>query len=73
MNKNNLLDCWIMFSRDNDNLSVDRLVCKPDLRKEFLESAAKVCGCDDEQTILWALMGLRKNKTLKKRREELRA
>lgn len=64
MDKQALLDCWTMFRRENDNVSVDRVVCDPKLREQFIASATDVCGCHDEQQVLWALMGLRKSKQL---------
>lgn len=59
-----LKDIWTMFKREHD-CSVDRMVCDPKLRNDFLQSARRVCGTQDEFTILWALMQLRKRKELK--------
>ncbi len=58
-----LTDCWVMFQREH-NVSIDRLVCDPALRSEFVASATRVCGSNDEREILWTLMRLRKNKSL---------
>jgi len=63
MDKKALLDCWVMFSRAHE-ITVDRLVCDPKLRDEFVAHAARVCGSSDEEEILWALMGLRKQKKI---------
>ena len=57
-------ELWIMFEREH-HCSVDRMVCDPKLRNEFLQSARRVCGTDDEFTILWTLMRLRKGKQLR--------
>ena len=61
MDKRALFDCWKMFQREHD-ISIDRLVCDPQLRQDFVQSAALVCGCFAEQEILWTLMGMRKDK-----------
>lgn len=60
-----VIDCWMMFERER-GVSVDRVVCDPQLRKEFIESASKACRYEDEREILWTLMRLRKRKLLKK-------
>lgn len=52
-----------MFQREHD-CSVDRMVCSPKLRNEFLEAAQQAVGISDEEAILWALVGLRKKKVL---------
>lgn len=64
MDKQALLDCWTMFRREHNNISVDRVACDPKLRNEFVEVARRICGCEDEEQILWTLMGLRKRKLL---------
>ncbi|PHS02274.1 MAG: hypothetical protein COA78_21560 [Blastopirellula sp.] len=46
--------------------SIDRMICNPSLREEFLALARPVCHCNDEQNILWGLMGLRKKKAISK-------
>jgi len=40
------------------------MLCRPVLRQEFLTAARTVCGCDDEEMILWNTVGLRKKKAL---------
>ncbi len=40
MDNESLLDCWTMFSREHDNISVDRMLCAPELRSKFLVSVA---------------------------------
>ena len=63
INKSALQDTWTMFRREHE-CSVDRMVCDPVLRSEFLESVRGICGTDDEFTILWTAMNLRKAKSL---------
>ncbi|MBI2478077.1 MAG: hypothetical protein HYV60_05345 [Planctomycetia bacterium] len=58
-----LRDTWLMFQRERE-CSVDRMLCNPRLRAEFLAAARQVVGCDDEETILWGIVSLRKRKTL---------
>jgi hypothetical protein len=58
-----LFDVWQMFHRER-GCSVDRMLCSPKFRNEFLEAARQVLGVSDEETILWALVGLRKKKVL---------
>lgn len=67
MDNEALIDSWIMFSREHDNLSVDRLLCKPEERNAFVKSVSNVCGSNDEEEILWALVGARKNKHLREK------
>lgn len=64
IDKGAIRDLWTMFRREH-NCSVDRMVCAPELRNEFLRAARGVCGTDDEFTILWSAMNLRKAKDLK--------
>ena len=66
IDKSVIRDLWTMFKREH-HCSVDRMVCEPELRNEFLEAARDVCGTDDEFTILWSAMNLRKAKKLKPR------
>ena len=68
MDKEAILDCWLMFHREH-KVSVDRMVCDPNLRSDFLASAKNVCRCDNEEQLLWAVMGLRKGKKLKTQSE----
>lgn len=63
MNLTALRDTWLMFQREH-RCSIDRMLCRPSLRQEFLEAARAVCGCDDEETILWNTVALRKKKAL---------
>lgn len=64
MNDNSLRDRWLSFQR-NHKCSIDRMLCDPELRQEFL-SAVRLSGdcSDDEQTILWRLVSLRKRKVV---------
>jgi len=63
MNLTALRDTWLMFQREH-GCSIDRMLCRPVLRQEFLTAARTVCGCDDEEMILWNTVGLRKKKAL---------
>ena len=58
-----LRDTWLMFQRVQ-GCSVDRMLCDPDLRAKFITAAKAVTACDDEQTLLWTIVGLRKKKIL---------
>ena len=61
MNQQALIDSWRMFEKEH-GVSVDRMICSPELRKEFLETSE--CDCDNEEEIPWSLMRLRKSKHL---------
>tara|TARA_R110002072_G_scaffold303099_1_gene493397 strand:- start:97910 stop:98116 length:207 start_codon:yes stop_codon:yes gene_type:complete len=63
MNLMALRDTWLMFQREQ-GCSVDRMLCRPELREEYIAAARTVCGCNDEETILWNTVNLRKKKTL---------
>ena len=63
MNLIALRDTWLMFQREHD-CSVDRMICKPEFRNSFLMAARSVTGIDDEETLLWSIVSLRKNKSL---------
>jgi hypothetical protein len=63
MNANALRDTWLMFQREH-GCSIDRMLCRPRLRSKFIAAARTVCGCEDEVTILWNTVNLRKKKTL---------
>jgi len=63
MNLIALRDTSLIFQREH-GCSVDRMLCRPQLREEFVAAARVVCGCDDEESILWATVNLRKKKTL---------
>jgi hypothetical protein len=52
-----------MFQREY-GCSVDRMLCNPRLRAEYVAAARGICECDDEQSILWSTVNLRKKKTL---------
>lgn len=65
MNTDELREIWTMFQRDH-KCSIDRMLCDPGLRSRFLE-ATRAIFPDDETTILWALVSLRKNKRLPSR------
>lgn len=60
-----LRDTWLMFKREHQ-CSIDRMLCSPALRAEFLTTARLATGSDDEESILWELMSLRKRKELSK-------
>lgn len=61
MDKRALFGCWKLFQREH-NISIDRLVCAPELRQAFILSADAACGSSDEEEILWSLLTMRKNK-----------
>lgn len=63
MNLNALRDTWLMFQREH-GCSLDRMLCKPQLREAFVVAARLVVDCDDEESILWNTVNLRKKKTL---------
>jgi hypothetical protein len=63
MNRDALRDTWLMFQREHA-CSIDRMLCDPALRSEFLSAAAAATGCHNEQDLLWTLVALRKKKTL---------
>lgn len=58
-----LRDMWLLFQREHQ-CSLDRMLCNPQLRAEFLQSASAVVQGASEEQILWSLVGLRKKKTL---------
>ena len=62
MNQQALIDSWRIFEKEH-GVSVDRMICSPELRKEFLETSKH--DCDNEEEFLRTLMALRKNKLLK--------
>lgn len=63
MNVEALRDTWLMFQREH-GCSIDRMLCDPELRRQFLHAARPNSGCNDERQLLWSLVGLRKKKTL---------
>ena len=63
MNVNTLQDAWKSFQKKH-KISVDRMLCTPALRNEFLGLARNSAGCEDEFEILWKVVGLRKGKSL---------
>jgi hypothetical protein len=58
-----LRDTWLMFQRAHQ-CSVDRMLCKPEYRNAFLQSARLVADVQDEEALLWAVVNLRKKKSL---------
>lgn len=66
MNKQDLIESWRMFKREHESISVDRMICNPKLRAEFLGTAKPNATETEEKKILWELMGLRKSKELTK-------
>ncbi len=69
MNKQDLIESWSMFQREHGSISVDRMICDPKLRAEFLGSLKLNAPEIEEKQILWELMGLRKRKELSKSRK----
>jgi len=65
MNNKSLLDCWKMIRREHDDL-VDRLLCDPQLRRQFPESVSSIIPKANESNIQWTLLGMRKQKKLAK-------
>lgn len=63
MNETKLLDVWRAFSSSRQ-CSVDRMICNPQLRIDFLAEARRATALDDEEEILWQLMAMRKKKAL---------
>ena len=63
MDVNALRDVWRMFKREH-RCSIDRMLCNPTLRSQFVSEAVPMTGARDKEELLWALMRLRKNKTL---------
>lgn len=63
MSNESLRDLWLMFQREHQ-CSLDRMLCNPQLRGEFLQAASAVVPDAGEEEILWSLVGLRKRKTL---------
>jgi hypothetical protein len=52
-----------MFQREH-GCSLDRMLCNPLLRNQFLAAARLVVPAAGEEQLLWSLVGLRKKKTL---------
>ena len=63
---NELRDTWLMFQRDHDRCSVDRMLCRPSLRNAFLAAARLATRTEDEEPLLWRVVTLRKKKALPK-------
>lgn len=63
MNKDALRNCWQSFKKLN-HCSLDRMLCKPELRNAFVETVKQTTDCYDEEAILWGVMSLRKSKSL---------
>ena len=58
-----LTGTWHMLRRGH-SCSVDRMLCAPTLRADLLSVVNSVCECDDERTIPWNIVNLRKRKSL---------
>lgn len=58
-----LRDLWLTFQREHQ-CSLDRLLCNPVLRSEFLIVAKPMVPSSTEEQILWSIISLRKRKTL---------
>jgi len=65
MKKRDLLDTWLSFKHSNA-CSIDRMLCDPNLRRNFLEFARRDIDRNDEFEILWSLVSLRKRKAIPK-------
>jgi hypothetical protein len=61
-----LRDTFLMFQRDHDRCSVDRMLCRPSLRNAFLAAARLSTRTEDEEPLLWGVVNLRKKKALPK-------
>ncbi len=61
-----LRDTWLMFQRDHDRCSIDRMLCRPRLRNAFLDAARLATRTEDEEQLLWGVVNLRKQKALPK-------
>ncbi len=61
-----LSDLWLMFRREHNNCSTDRMLCNTALRDKFLVAARSVCKGESDEEILWSLVNLRKRKRLPK-------
>jgi len=61
----NLLDTWLMFQKEHP-ISIDRMLCRPEVRNAFLTSARLATGLADEESILWGIVSLRKKKSIPK-------
>jgi len=63
MNSQDIRDVWLMTQRVH-GCSVDRMLCSPKLRNEFLADVRQLNSSADEENTLWSLVRLRKNKSL---------
>lgn len=63
MNPTQLRDVWLEFQVLH-RCSLDRMLCNPAMRQAFLMAAREATQCEDEEQLLWGLVGMRKNKTL---------
>lgn len=63
MSTESLRDLGQMLQREYQ-CSLDRMLCNPVLRRQFLDTAHTVIPSEDEEQILWSLVSLRKRKTL---------
>ena len=56
---------WLEFRTTHNSVSVDRMVCNPELRGGFLKILWRMDPRISEATALWSLMTARKNKELR--------
>lgn len=63
MNIELLGNTWLRFKQIH-SCSIDRMLCSPKLRGDFIALAKKSVDCTDEEQLLWTLVSLRKNKKL---------
>jgi hypothetical protein len=61
---------WKEFRRINGAESVDRMVCDPVLRDQFLQILRRILPEANERESLWSLLNARKNKSLRKQLKE---
>jgi hypothetical protein len=58
-----LRDAWLRFERKHGCI-IDRMLCSPELRNAFLLAVNADTFGAEEQEILWALLRLRKRRSL---------
>lgn len=64
MNDDSLRDQWLAFQRER-NCSIDRMLCDPELRQEFLSAMKLSENCrNHEREILWRLVSFRKRRIM---------
>lgn len=64
MTNTQLREVWLEFERLN-KCSVDRMLCDPLLRSRYLSLVRRELADDDEFSVLWHTVGLRKKKSLR--------